>query len=142
MDTRPRSDEVAAGVPLVRILVVWMLIMLVETAHGALRAIFLAPRIGDLAARQIGVVIGSALIFAIALATVRWMRTRTPRAQIAAGLLWAALTLGFEILLGLALNLDASRILEDYLPWRGGFMAFGLAFMVAAPRLAAKLRGV
>ncbi|MBC8026665.1 MAG: hypothetical protein H7Y89_11765 [Steroidobacteraceae bacterium] len=141
MDPRPRSDEVAAGAPLVRILAVWMLIMLVETAHGAMRAIFLAPRIGDLAARQIGVVIGSVLIFAIAVATVRWMRAHTPRAQIAAGILWAGLTLGFEILLALAMNLDVSRILSDYLPWRGGFMAFGLVFMAAAPRLAAKLRG-
>ncbi len=142
MDTRPRSGEVAAGAPLVRILAVWMLIMLVETAHGAMRAIFLAPRIGDLAARQIGVVIGSVLIFAIALATLRWMRTRTPRAQIAAGILWAALTIGFEVLLGLAMDLDASRILSDYLPWRGGLMVFGLLFMAAAPRLAARLRGI
>jgi predicted anti-sigma-YlaC factor YlaD len=142
MDTRPGSDEVASGTPLIRILAVWMLIMLVETAHGAMRAIFLAPRIGDLAARQIGVVIGSILIFAIAVTTIRWMRTRTSRAQIAAGILWAGLTVGFEILLGLAMNLDASRILSDYLPWRGGFMAFGLLFMAWAPRLAAKLRGL
>lgn len=142
MDARPRSDEVAAGAPLIRILAVWMLIMLVETVHGALRAIFLAPRIGDLAARQIGVVIGSLLIFAIAVATLRWMRVGTSRAQILAGVVWAGLTLAFEVLLGIAMNLDVSRILSDYLPWRGGFMAFGLLFMAAAPRLAAKLRGI
>ena len=139
MDAGPRSDEVGAT-PAARVLAVWMLIMLVETAHGAIRVIFLAPRIGDLAARQIGVVIGSLLIFAIALATIRWMRLRTPRARIVAGVAWATLTLGFEILLGLAMNLGASRIASDYLPWRGGFMAFGLIFMAAAPWLAARWR--
>ena len=142
MDARPRNGEVTAGAPLVRILAVWMLIMLVETAHGATRAIFLEPRVGNLAARQIGVVIGSLFVFALAVATIRWMRARTARAQIAAGILWAGLTLAFEILLGLAMNLDASRILGDYLPWRGGLMAFGLLFMASAPRLAAKLRGI
>jgi hypothetical protein len=142
MDAGSRSGEVATGAPPVRILAVWMLIMLVETAHGAMRAVFLAPRTGDLAARQLGVAIGSVLLFAIALATIRWMRVCTPRAQIAAGIVWAGLTLAFEILLGFAMNLDASRILSDYLPWRGGFMAFGLAFMAAAPWLAARLRGI
>ena len=140
MDAGSRSVEIAQGASAVRILAVWMLILLLETLHGVLRAIFLAPRIGDLPARQIGVAVGSLLIFAVSLATIRWMRTRTPRAQIVAGLTWAALTLAFEILLGLALHLESSRIAADYLPWRGGFMAFGLAFMAAAPWLAAKLR--
>jgi len=41
--------------------------MAAETIHGVLRNMFLSPAVGDLQARQIGVVIGSALILATAL---------------------------------------------------------------------------
>jgi hypothetical protein len=42
--------------------------------------------------------------------------------------------------LGRALGLSWFRILSDYDPSRGGFMGLGIAFMVFAPTLAAKLR--
>lgn len=128
--------------PFGRIIAVWMLLMLAETAHGWLRAIFIAPALGDLRARQIGVLVGCAIIFAITLATIRWMGTRSARSQYFAGSIWVLLTLAFEIALGLAMSLGAARILEDYDPTRGGFMALGLAFMFLTPRLAAKLRHV
>jgi ABC-type Mn2+/Zn2+ transport system permease subunit len=128
--------------PFGRVIAVWMLLMLAETAHGWLRAIFIAPVLGDLRTRQVGVLIGCAIIFAITLATIRWMHTRTAGSQHLAGGIWVVLTLAFEITLGLAMNLGAARIVADYDPSRGGFMVLGLAFMFLAPRLAAKLRGV
>lgn len=114
--------------------------MLAETAHGAVRVVFVAPVVGDLHARQLGVVVGSLLIFAIACGTIPWMRLGSPRAQFQAGAIWVASTLAFEILLGLAVGAGWERILADYNPLRGGFMILGLAFMFIAPRLAAKLR--
>jgi hypothetical protein len=119
-----------------------MLIMLAETLHGAVREIFIAPVIGDLRARQWGVLIGCLLIFLIALATARWLNATARRTQLLVGLFWVALTLAFEIALGRALSLSWTRILSDYNPARGGFMVLGLAFMAAAPRLAAKIRRV
>jgi hypothetical protein len=142
MDAGSRSGEVAAAFPFGRVIAVWMLIMLSETVHGIVREIFIAPVIGDLRARQFGVAIGCAIIFIIAWATIRWMRLTTVRTQLQAGALWIGLTLAFEILLGLALNLGWARILSDYNPARGGLMLAGLAFMLFAPRLAAKLRGL
>ncbi len=41
---------------------VWMLIVLAESIHGAIRELVIAPAIGDVLARQIGVFVGSALI--------------------------------------------------------------------------------
>lgn len=117
-----------------------MLIVLAETAHGAVREMFVAPVVGDLHARQLGVVIGSLIIFAIACATIRWMRLSSSRAQLQAGAIWVVLTLAFEVLLGVAVGATWDRILSDYNPARGGFMALGLAFMFFSPRLAAKLR--
>lgn len=117
-----------------------MLIVLAETAHGATREMFIAPVLGDLRARQLGVWVGSLIIFAIACATIRWLRLGSPRAQLQAGAIWVALTLAFEILLGVAVGATWDRILSDYNPLRGGFMVLGLVFMFFAPRLAAKLR--
>lgn len=114
--------------------------MLLETVHGTLRELFLAPVIGDLRARQTGVIVGSALVFAVAWLTSKWLGARSPRALLQVGGLWVALTLAFEVLLGRAIGASWDRIFSDYNPLRGGFMIFGLAFMYVSPLLAAKLR--
>lgn len=114
--------------------------MLAETAHGAAREIFIAPVLGDLRARQLGIPIACLIVFLITWATARWAGAATRPAQLAVGFWWATLTLGFEFILGRAIGLSWARILADYDPSRGGFMALGLAFMVFAPVLAAKLR--
>ena len=123
-----------------RATLVWMLIILAETFNGAVREVFIAPVLGDLRARQLGIPIACVLIFLITWTTLRWLGATTRRAQIGVGLWWAAMTLCFELALGRVLGLSWSRILADYDPTRGGFMVLGLAFMVFAPLLAAKLR--
>ena len=123
-----------------RATLVWMLIILAETFNGAVREVFIAPVLGDLRARQLGIPIACLFIFLITWATVRWMGAATRRAQLGVGLWWAAMTLCFEMALGRALGMPWSRILADYDPSRGGFMVLGIAFMVFAPTLAAKLR--
>ena len=51
----------------------WMLIMLLETLHGFVREVFIAPVLGDLRARQLGVLVGCLIVFAIAwLAAPGW----------------------------------------------------------------------
>ena len=119
---------------------VWMLIMLAETGHGVVREVFIAPVIGGLRARQLGVLIGCVLIFVIAWLTARWMGASTRRQQLQVGALWVILTLVFEFALGRALGMSWTRILADYNPARGGFMLLGLTFMLFAPWLTRKLR--
>ena len=119
-----------------------MLIILAETAHGILRELFIAPAIGNLRARQVGVLVGSVIVLGVAWLTARWLDARTRRLQFMIGALWVALTLAFEILLGRAIGASWERIASDFNPARGGFMLAGLAVMFFAPRLAAKLRGV
>ncbi|HKU91638.1 MAG TPA: hypothetical protein VJP84_17740 [Steroidobacteraceae bacterium] len=118
----------------------WMLIILAETLHGMVREIFIAPVLGDLRARQVGVLVGCVLIFIIAWLTVRWIGAKSRRAQLEVGALWVVLTLIFEIALGRALGASWDRILEDYNPARGGLMILGMAFLFLAPRLAAAWR--
>lgn len=125
-----------------RILGAWCLMMLLESLHGTLRELLLAPRIGSLPARQLSVFSGALLILATSLALARWLALPSRAACLATGLAWVALTVAFEIALGrLVLGLGWSRILEDYDPARGGLMLLGLAVMALAPLLAARLRG-
>ncbi|HEV7606748.1 MAG TPA: hypothetical protein VGO61_05390 [Steroidobacteraceae bacterium] len=126
--------------PWMRVALVWMLIMLVETGHGVIREVFIAPVIGGLRARQLGVLVGCILIFIIALLTARWMSARTQREQLMAGAFWVALTLVFEIALGRATGATWFRILSDYNPVHGGLMLLGLAFMFFTPWLTRRIR--
>lgn len=126
---------------LIRAFLVWLVIIAAETVHGILRGVLLVPIVGDLPARQIGVLIGSLLIFAVAYLFIRWMAVRTRLQFLAVGLLWVVLTVLFEFGLGrLVMGLPWERLTEDYHVTRGGFMGVGLLFMASAPRLAAWLR--
>jgi len=119
---------------------VWMLMMLAETGHGVVREVFIAPVIGGLRARQLGVLIGCVLIFIIAWLTARWMGASSRRLQFRVGAYWVILTLIFELSLGRALGMSWSHIFADYNPFRGGYMLFGLAFMFLTPWITRKLR--
>lgn len=125
-----------------RALAVWVSIVVAETLHGILRQTFLAPAIDDLPARQVGVFVGSAIIFAISWSSVRWIGARRARDLFAIGAVWVALIVAFEVSLGLVLGYSRARMLSDYDVARGGWMGFGLLFLLCAPWLAARARGV
>jgi hypothetical protein len=129
--------------PWTRALLAWLAIIVAESIHGTLRTLYLAPAIGDLTARQVGVFTGTLIIFLIALAFSRWLGARTKKQLLAVGALWVVLTVSFEIALGRGVfQYDWSRILGDYDLSQGGLMGFGLLAMLFMPLLAARLRGV
>jgi hypothetical protein len=123
-----------------RVLLAWAGIVMAESIHGTLRRLFLEPVVGDLAARQLAVISGSGIILAIAWLCIRWIGARTLAEQLKTGLTWAALTLAFELGFGMALGYGWQRILSDYDPARGGFLAVGFLFMALSPALAARIR--
>lgn len=123
-----------------RSIVVWLVVIAAETIHGTLRNVFIAPLLGDLHSRQIGVFVGSLIIFGIAYLFICWLRSSSTRSLLAIGALWVLMTVIFEVALGVALGMSANRITEDYDPSRGGLMLFGLAFMLISPLLASKVR--
>lgn len=127
---------------LLRAFAAWLVTIAAETVHGILRTMLLVPLVGDLAARQIGVPIGSCPIFAVACLCVRWIAATTKLRLLGVGLLWAVLTVLFEIGLGrLVLNLPWDWITENDDLTRGGFLGLGLLFMAVSPLLAARIRG-
>ncbi len=122
-------------------LAVWLLIVIAESIHGIIRQLFIVPLIGDMPARRVGVLIGSAIIFAIAWACIRWIGARSFVEQFRVVLLWVVLIAIFEFSLGAALGYSQARMLSDYNLEEGGFMGIGLIFMLFAPALAARARG-
>ena len=132
MDAGSRSGQIILWR---RAVLVWMVMMLAETAHGALREIFIAPAIGGLRARQLGVFVGSLLIFVIAWFMAGWLNAKTRREQLMVGGVWVTLTVVFEFVLGRATSASWNRILSDYNPLHGGLMLLGLAFLFCTPML-------
>jgi hypothetical protein len=125
-----------------RAFLVWLVIIAGESVSGILRSLYLAPSIGDLAARRAGFFIGLAIIFAITWAFIRWTGATRPRDLWMIGVMWMVLTAAFEFGLAYLLGLSRDRVLEDYDPSRGGLMAFGLVFLVIVPWLAGRTRGL
>jgi hypothetical protein len=124
-----------------RALVVWLVIIAVETVHGILRTLLLVPMMGDFPARQVSVFTGSLLIFGVTFLFIKWIAARTRLELLVVGTIWVLLTILFEISLGrLLLDLSWDRITEDYNITRGGLLGFGLLFMAVSPLLAAWLR--
>ena len=114
-------------------LLVWLLIMLVETIHGMLRGLLVAPRIGEEAAGRIGWPVGMILVFTVSFLAIRWTGIRGRWNLLGLGALWAALTFGFEIMIGLLRGLTTNDIIAEINPMAGGLMAYSLAVMLFAP---------
>lgn len=124
-----------------RVWAVWGLIVLVETLQGVLRQLWLVPWLGELPARQLGVVSGALLILLLTWATRRWLRLRTPAQQLQAGVLWLLLMLLFEFGLGTLLGYPPERLLADYDPRAGGYLGLGMLVLLLAPWLVGRCGG-
>jgi hypothetical protein len=85
---------------LLRALAVWLILIAAEIVHGIARAIFLVPWVGEFRSNQIGVFTGSLIILAVALVFVRWIGASRSSRLLGIGIIWAVLTLAFEILFG------------------------------------------
>jgi hypothetical protein len=121
-----------------RALLVWLLMMAVETIHGVLRNRFLVPVIGAVGASQIGVLIGSALILGIAILTIGWIHPASERALLTIGAVWLVLALAFEFGVGHALGRSWAALFADYDLSRGGLLSIGMVVLALSPWIAAQ----
>lgn len=120
-------------------LAVWLLIMLIETTHGVLRGVFLVPYVGEETASRIGWPVGLALVLLVSALTIRWIGVTGAAPLLRLGALWAVLTAGFELLIGVARGLDHIQLLASLDP-RSGSVPYSAAAMLLAPLAADWLR--
>lgn len=124
---------------MLRATLVWLLIAVAETVHGIVRVRLLNRHLGDKRARQISVLSGSLIIFAIALGTIRWIGVDSSRDCLSIGGFWLALMLAFDFGLGhFYFGFSWKRLFADLDPKQGGVLGFGMLFLFFAPLLAAK----
>jgi hypothetical protein len=128
---------------ILRGVVVWVCIIIVEVLHGVARTMLLAPVVGDFRARQIAVFTGSFLVVLVATSFIGWLRPASPREAACVGIVWLALTLTFEIVFGrFVVHASWSRIAADYNLLRGGLLPIGLLVLTAAPLIATRIRHI
>ena len=124
-----------------RAILVWLLIMLAETVHGVARGLLLVPRVGEEVASRIGWPVGMIIVLLISAVSVRWMRLRGMRALLAAGAVWAVLTIGFEFLIGHLRGMTGPEMVAELNP-ATGLMAYSALVMFIAPWAAGRYRGL
>jgi hypothetical protein len=124
---------------LLRTLAVWLLLMAAEAVQGTLRRALDSEDAAFLV-RQVSVVTGAAIIFAITWFCMRWMEIRTTRGALAVGALWVMLTIAFEFGLGRATGASWRQMLVDYDLLHGGLMPLGLLAMGLTPWAVRRLR--
>lgn len=129
------------GSMLLRALLIWIVIIAVETIHGIVRRILLVPLVGESLSNQAGVFIGSGLIVVVVWTAYDWLAAYSLRAQLLIGALWCLLTFSFETGLGYSLGYSPDQILAGYDPWQGGLMLFGMVILLCSLLIVSRLRG-
>jgi hypothetical protein len=85
---------------LLRGVVAWGIVLVLANVNGAFRELVLRRALGDTAARAASTLLLCGLVVFAARATIRWIAPTGAGQALHIGLLWLALTLGFEFLAG------------------------------------------
>lgn len=128
---------------LLKALIVFLLIAGTETLHGIWRIKFLNRRVGDRRARQLGLISGSLLIFAITWLLIPWIAPASTSDCLLIGGGWVLLMTLFEFGIGrFVFNMKWPRILRDYNLREGGYMGIAMLFLMLCPLLVAYSRNL
>lgn len=124
-------------------LLFWFLLMLLAIANGTLRVKLIIPVTGLTAGLAISTVMLCALILLATWLGIRWLGPADSAQAWSIGLLWLALTLGFEFGAGHYLfKKPWSELLVDYDISKGRIWLLVPIVTVLAPWLMAKARGL
>jgi hypothetical protein len=128
---------------LLKSILIWLVFIATESLNGTIRTLWLVPSLGDSLAHRISFVMGAFIVLAIATLFIRWLQATRISQLLGVGVLWAILTLAFEIGLGrVILGYSWEQIAADYNVGQGGLMPFGLVWLVLSPAIATKIRSL
>jgi hypothetical protein len=126
-----------------RALAVWFLLLILAVVNGGVRDTWLSPRLGDTVGRAASSLLLSGLILLATWATIGWIRPGSSTQALRLGVLWLALTLAFEFLVGhYGFGKPWSELLADYDIRRGRIWILVLVATLVAPWLTARWRGL
>ena len=122
--------------------VVWIGILAMAVANGALREGVLIPILGSALGLIASGLILSTLIVAAACLALPWIGARRAPEMVVIGVGWLALTLAFEISFGLLRGESPAQLLEAYTFTGGNIWPLVLLVTAAAPYVAARVRRI
>lgn len=126
----------------VKALIVWLGIVVLAVANGALRETALVPALGAAPGLILSGMILSALILAVAYFALPWLGQVPTMTYVAIGFGWLCLTLLFEFTFGHFIQGKPwPQLLEAYTFKGGNIWPVVLLVTAAAPWIAAKIRG-
>jgi hypothetical protein len=111
----------------------WLLLLAIMFTNGIVRVGLLQPRLGEEPARRLATLVGTAIVAAFAYAYARRQPSRTGRELLLVGAVWLALTLAFELGMGLATGRSWGEMLVDYDVARGRLWPLVLVATLLAP---------
>ncbi len=112
----------------------------VETLHGIFRAAVLVPRIGKKRALKASIVSGTLLAFVVCHLLVPGIGMTETTGLLLVGLVLALFMATFDIVLArVVLRLPWARVLRDFDPRTGNYLAIGLLLLVFMPLLVMRL---
>jgi hypothetical protein len=126
-----------------RAMLVWFCILGFAILNGAFRDLILLRPLGDTMARALSTVFLCAAVAVAAWVAIGWIAPAGAREALLIGVLWAAMTLGFEFFAGHYLfRKDWVTLLEDYDVTRGRIWIAVPLVTLLAPLWAARARGL
>ena len=118
----------------------WLMIISLESLSGIVRETLLIAVFGPNATRRLGFAVGCLVILLVALWTSNWLQMCSQAERIYVGIVWAVLTILFDVSLARILGFPWERISADFNPFQGGLMGIGILYLISAPSLAHTLR--
>jgi len=123
-------------------ILIWLSIIPLAILNGGLREAFLTPRLGECYAQPISGIILCLLIFIVSLVLIPRIGRGGEKTYWKIGILWFALTIVFETILGLAMGDTFSELLKAYDITTGNLWSIIVIFVGIAPWLVAKLKRI
>lgn len=119
-----------------RALLVWLAILVLAVANGALREALLTPRLGRSTGLLLSGILLSAVVLLVARISAGWLEADSATTSWWVGALWVGLTLVFEFSFGsLVQHKTGSEMLQQYLFRDGNLWPVVLVVILIAPRV-------
>ena len=123
-------------------MLIWLSIIPLAIANGALREGLLMPLIGDKFAYPISGIILCLLIFIVCFIFIPKLGKGTKKTYLTIGLLWFFSTIIFETVLGLVEGIPFTEIINAYNITTGNLWLIVVIFTGVVPFLIAKLKKI
>lgn len=122
---------------------VWLILLALAFANGAIRELWILPRSGELAAHTLSSVTLCLAILLLSWFAIAWIGPLSSRHVWTIGGLWVVLTLAFEFLAGhYVFGNSWTRLLADYNIFRGRIWVLVVLTTAVAPFLTACAHGL